>query len=165
MIIVVSDVHLGHERCNRDSFTDFVRYLTEKDFDYLVLLGDVIDFWRRDPNNVLSENKDILNELAEINAKKYYVLGNHDYTLPGIKGQNLEFTFRKTLSLESGHKTFKFIHGYQIEFRPILWLYQGICRILCTSGDSTGKILNDVWDFYQGKIRNVTCRKDVYTDS
>ena len=164
MIIVVSDVHLGHERCNRDNFTDFVRYLTEEDFDYLVLLCDVIDFLRRDALTVLSEIQDILSELAEINAKKYYVLGNHDYTLPGTKARNLEFTFRKTLTLESGCKTFRLIHGYQIEFRPVLRFYQGICRILCSSGDSTGKILNDAWDFYQHKIRKVLPQKSVYSD-
>jgi len=47
MIIVISDVHLGDEKCNRESFQRFVSFLAKQEIEHLVLLGDVLDFWRR----------------------------------------------------------------------------------------------------------------------
>jgi len=154
MIVIISDIHLGYEKCNRDSFESFVTtYLLQEDIDYLILLGDIIDFWRRSAENVLRENKEILTQLSDLNAKKYYILGNHDYTLPQLT--QLQFTFRKNLLLQSGQKKFRFIHGYQIEYASSLQFYEGLCTVLCTSGDETGQILSDAWNFYQLKIREI----------
>ena len=49
--VVVSDVHLGTKYSNRDKFTDFIETLGN-DVEHLVLLGDIFDFWRRDPVGV-----------------------------------------------------------------------------------------------------------------
>jgi metallophosphoesterase superfamily enzyme len=60
MIAVISDVHLGYEKCNRESFIDFVNvFLGEEHIDHVVLLGDILDFWRRSAKNVVEENRDI----------------------------------------------------------------------------------------------------------
>jgi UDP-2,3-diacylglucosamine pyrophosphatase LpxH len=54
MIIVVSDVHLGYDesekyKCDKDNFNNFIdSELTKlKANDHLVLLGDILDFWRK----------------------------------------------------------------------------------------------------------------------
>jgi UDP-2,3-diacylglucosamine pyrophosphatase LpxH len=49
MIIVVSDIHLGYNKCNKDLFDEFIdSKLTKLDkTDHLILLGDLFDFWRK----------------------------------------------------------------------------------------------------------------------
>jgi len=157
MIIVISDVHLGYEKCNRESFQRFVRFLAEQEIEHIVLLGDVLDFWRRSANNVFRENEEVLDALASLDCEKHYVVGNHDYTL--LYTQNLPFEFTKGLTLNSGRRRFRFVHGYQIEFRSILQFYEGICEVLCTSGDRTGHIMSNVWDFYELRLKRILTRE------
>ena len=162
MIVVISDVHLGYEKCNREGFESFVdTFLATEDISYLILLGDVLDFWRRNAENVMLENKDILRTVGALNLKRYYVVGNHDYNLLN-SNNGLPFEFVKTLSLQSGGKKFRFIHGYQIESYPLIKFYEGISQVLCTAGDETGQIMSDIWDFYQRKIRGILSREEVY---
>lgn len=75
--IVVSDVHLGTEDSNRDKFIDFIADL-EDDVECLVLLGDIFDFWRRDPVGVLLENVDIVHNLLSMEPRinVFFVVGN-----------------------------------------------------------------------------------------
>ena len=157
MIIVISDVHLGDEKCNRESFQRFVSFLAKQEIEHLVLLGDVLDFWRRSANRVVQENREILDALAGLDAEKHYVVGNHDYAL--LFAQPFPFEFTKSLTLNSGHCKFRFIHGYQIEFCNVLRFYEGICEVLCTSGDRTGHIMSNVWDFYEQKMRRILTRE------
>lgn len=156
MIVVISDVHLGYERCNKEAFESFVDdYLVEneKSIEYLVLLGDILDFWRRSNENVLIENMEILCKLSNIKAKKYYVIGNHDYSLCNLeKCKNLQFEFRKDLCLKSKDKKFRFIHGHQNDEAYSLFYEHILCPILCTSGDVIGKFLSGGWDMIQ-KVR------------
>jgi UDP-2,3-diacylglucosamine pyrophosphatase LpxH len=47
MIIVVSDVHLGYDKSDKDNFNNFIdsdELIKLKPNDHLVLLGDVLDF-------------------------------------------------------------------------------------------------------------------------
>jgi UDP-2,3-diacylglucosamine pyrophosphatase LpxH len=162
MIAVISDVHLGYEKCNRESFIDFVNvFLGEEHIDHVVLLGDILDFWRRSARNVVKENRDILSALHDLDAQIHYVVGNHDYSLYN-NDMGLPFQFTKDLVLQSGHRTFRFIHGYQIETYPLIHFYEGISSVLCTSGDGTGQVLSDVWEFYQKKIKSIISKEAVY---
>ncbi len=161
MIVVISDVHLGYEKCNTENFKKFVDFLGTQNIDHLVLLGDVLDFWRRSANSVVKENEEILDALASLDTGTHYVVGNHDYAL--LYTQGLPFEFTKTLTLTSGHRTFRFIHGYQIEFQSVLKFYEGICEVLCTSGDGTGEVLSDTWDFYEQKMRRLL-KKEGYSE-
>ncbi len=154
MIVAVSDVHLGYEKCNRESFEDFIdNFLAKEDIEHLVLLGDILDFWRRFKEGVLFENLQILYKLSELNGsktKKHYIIGNHDYCLFCLRGyENLHFEFAKNLVLESGDRKFRFIHGYQIEFIDILPIYERLCQVFCTSTDERGEKLSRIWNFYQ----------------
>lgn len=153
MIVAVSDVHLGYEKCNRESFEDFIdNFLAKEDIEHLVLLGDILDFWRRFKEGVLFENLQILYKLSTLNStktKKYYIIGNHDYCLCYLEDKPLSFTFSEELQLQSGDKKFKFIHGHQIEFGDFLPFYEYICYILCGCGDEVGHVLSDSWSSYR----------------
>jgi predicted phosphodiesterase len=162
MIAVISDVHLGYEKCNKKDFIDFVkRFLGEQDIDHIILLGDILDFWRRSAKNVVEENKRVLHMLGDLGAQIHYVIGNHDYSVESLE-LDVPFLYTKDLVLRSGHRVFRFIHGYQIESHPLIHFYEGISSVLCTSGDGTGKILSDVWEFYQKKIKTIISKDAVY---
>jgi UDP-2,3-diacylglucosamine pyrophosphatase LpxH len=49
MIVVVSDVHLGYDQSDQNNFNNFIdselTKLTKN--DHLVLLGDILNFWRK----------------------------------------------------------------------------------------------------------------------
>ena len=80
MIIVVSDVHLGCQSSNKKEFMQFLEMCDTPEIDHLVLLGDILDFWRRNNAHVIVENSDVLEKIGHLKAKKiHYVVGNHDY--------------------------------------------------------------------------------------
>ena len=74
---VVSDIHLGDKNADKDSFIRFLDNLQyDKETTDLVLLGDIVDMWRRDASGVFLENWDFVQKI--INLKKmrvHYVAG------------------------------------------------------------------------------------------
>jgi UDP-2,3-diacylglucosamine pyrophosphatase LpxH len=150
VIVVISDVHLGLEECNQKDFERFIStFLERKDIECLILLGDILDFWRRPPVDVILDNLHILNRLNELDTKIYYIIGNHDYSLGSIKSKTLQFEFAQNLVLESGGRKFRFIHGHQIEYADWLYLYEKLSLELCTTDSEMTTIQAGTWDFYQ----------------
>lgn len=49
MIVVVSDVHLGYTQSDQNNFNNFIDSELTKlnENDHLVILGDLLDFWRK----------------------------------------------------------------------------------------------------------------------
>jgi UDP-2,3-diacylglucosamine pyrophosphatase LpxH len=168
MILVVSDVHLGFEDCNLEAFSRFLDEFHDEKIDHLVLLGDILDFWRRNNAEIIQENKDILSKLNNLKADKiHYIAGNHDYyildllkrnyTLNSDKQYNIgdKVTVSKALRLKSGtgenEKSFYFIHGYELEFirwevQASLETYENICNEMCFNGNMIGKVESEIWD-------------------
>lgn len=148
--IVISDVHLGTELNNRDRFINFIENL-ENDVDHFVLLGDILDFWRRDPVGVLLENIDVIQKLMslepEINVS--YVLGNHDFHLIRFPKSYFGsmFDLNYDLSLRYGETTYRFIHGYQLEYTRFgtLAAYEMFADEMCGAGDDVGRVADAVW--------------------
>ncbi len=148
--IVVSDVHLGTELSNRYRFINFIENL-ENDVDHFVLLGDILDFWRRDPVGVLLENIDVIQKLMslepEINVS--YVLGNHDFHLIRFPKSYFGsiFDLNYDLSIRYGETTYRFIHGYQLEYKRFgtLTAYEMFADEMCVAGDDVGRVADAVW--------------------
>ena len=149
--IAVSDVHLGAEESNRDRFIDFIDNIGD-DVDRLVLLGDLIDFWRRDPAGVLLENVDIVQKLTSLGPEidVSYVVGNHDFHLIRLPKSyfGYKFDFKYDLSLEYGETMYRFIHGHQLENRRFgtLEMYETFADALCMAGDDVGKVADTIWE-------------------
>ena len=73
--IAISDVHLGHdENCDREAFMSFLKELEEPNrnieglgssdsIKHLVLMGDIIDFWRGLNERILLDNIDVLQRI------------------------------------------------------------------------------------------------------
>ena len=92
--VAVSDVHIGNwdDEKNKRAFDSFVDGFLQKTrrIDHLIILGDFLDLWRRDDDELLKENSYLLQKL--VNMKRsgkighlQYVVGNHDYLMPWYK--------------------------------------------------------------------------------
>ena len=170
--IIVSDLHLGFDdECNKREFEQFINFLKEfEEVEYLILLGDMMDFWRADNQALVFNNADVLKMMIEQLpnfVKKYYIIGNHDYAVDALKRNDLDeiknsglseleqmgsetnrFEFKHDLKLNIGGQHFIFIHGYQLEFKGPFWswLYEKFCRWMCTSEESRGDFNTWFWE-------------------
>jgi len=169
MIIVVSDVHLSEkpedktvERDDRE-FLEFLNHLKDdllSDGGDLVILGDLIDFWRRDFAKALMEMEDVISVLVSFkdDVKVHYVVGNHDYYMLKLKETFVEgFPFENVaecVRLSDGEENFFFTHGYQLEvlanpYYKSLTSYKCFAENLCLAGDDTGNAASEFWDTIQ----------------
>jgi len=156
MIIVVSDVHLGYDLSDETSFKNFLfNYVSEtlSSDDHFVLLGDILDFWRRKNIDTLLENNTILEKIFALATNVHYIVGNHDYYMLTIKERFPEYQsldLRKYLRLEDAESKFFFIHGYELDvfanYEPLtLEEYEEISENLCQTGNTIGRIFDILW--------------------
>jgi UDP-2,3-diacylglucosamine pyrophosphatase LpxH len=158
-ILVFSDVHLGQkERCNADAFNQFVQALAADPPQRLVILGDLLDFWRRTNAEVLLENKAVLRDLFSLSSEIYYIVGNHDYLMGQVakrSGKDAQKTgrvrFYKELRLESGGKPVFLTHGYDLDVQVTMEgmgidIYETFAAAQCRAADTLGGIASLVWD-------------------
>lgn len=160
-IVVVSDVHLGATGTDEKVFIDFLKSLDDK-VDHLVLLGDIIDMWRRDFTKVMMEctkSLELLRQLSKI-MKVHYVVGNHDYymlRLSELQENRFPFEVTKTTVIKSNLIEFFFMHGYQLEvlcnpYYKSMKTYEIFSENLCLAGDDTGNAADCLWKSYQSCI-------------
>ena len=149
--IAVSDVHLGIEYSNRSKFIDFIDDLGD-DVDRLVLLGDILEFWRRDPVGVMLENIDIIQKLMSLEPgiNVSYIVGNHDFHLIRFPQSyfGVKLDLKRDLSLEYGGTKYRFIHGHQLENKQFgtLEKYETFADSLCMAGDDIGRAADMIWE-------------------
>jgi UDP-2,3-diacylglucosamine pyrophosphatase LpxH len=155
VIVATSDVHLGYYCSDENLFKRFLDDVVDtKEVTHFVLVGDILDMWRRDNLKLLFGFGDILSKLEELQNKGkqiYYVVGNHDYHVIQLK-HNLEkqYTFDvfMDITLTCGDLEYYFIHGYQFEFPDMLDIYQDFANILCLSDDTIGEDADQLWGLY-----------------
>ena len=165
MIVIVSDLHIGGSEApffNKRGFTHFVDSVLkarESEITHFIMLGDVLDFWWKPTHDVAKESSEIMFELIELDMKKYYLFGNHDFEIKNIYPLEIDFEIVEGLSsknssaidgfvfdadLRSGNRNFKYVHGHQISYWNTLPFYEMFCQAMC------GRMDNDptanVWD-------------------
>ena len=149
-VIATSDQHLGYEKSDRDAFSKFLDTLaTDLAPTDFVLLGDVVDMWRRDASGVFLENHDIVRKILALSAKMnvYFVAGNHDYHVLRLvndskPGRRYPIQFQSELVLTDGDYQYRFKHGWEYDpeqQRPIM---EAMCRVM---SDEVGNIESSVW--------------------
>jgi UDP-2,3-diacylglucosamine pyrophosphatase LpxH len=150
-IIAISDVHLGFEDCNDSAFDKFLDWVgTRDDVDRLVICGDFLDMWRRDPAGVVFENSDIIVKLHALQPKikVHYVGGNHDYHVTELKNFGYKLEFSEDLTIMEGNIRHTFKHGY--EFDPSQ--NKIYFNALCYTTDEQGDVISEAWEILmQGK--------------
>lgn len=77
--LFVSDLHLGTKACQADAFLDFLRSC---EADRIVLVGDIVDFWRiKRGGHWPQAHNDVLQKLlrkVRKGTELIYIPGNHD---------------------------------------------------------------------------------------
>ena len=82
-----------------DDFKNFLEYILTKrnDIQSIILLGNLVDMWRRDTSGIFLEFSWMVNQLLNIrNSKRievYIVTGNHDYHLLKLHDSSYQFKF------------------------------------------------------------------------
>lgn len=152
MIIAVSDVHLGYRFADAAQFEDFLKNVANDDeVNHLVLLGDMIDLWRREPIKVFFEYWDVINDFKNFKPKVHYIIGNHDYHMIKLKQylfQHLGLDVSADITLNDGNAVYYFIHGYQYEWGDKLALFNKFADILSLADDEIGEDADRLWEFY-----------------
>lgn len=154
---MISDVHIGYEKSNREDFLRFLDELKEEKIDQFVLVGDIFDFWRRNSIKAIVENQDIIAKFGELNADKInYVIGNHDYYILEWYRKYIDsypFSVSKNLRLTENGNNFYFTHGYEMEilvnYDLNLDTYEKFASDMCWNSDERGSFLSKVWDTFR----------------
>ncbi|MGB6526662.1 MAG: metallophosphoesterase [Candidatus Nitrosopolaris sp.] len=118
--IIVSDLHLGYEKCNATAFTDFLEDCISsgisKEYS-LFILGDLWDLWRKHDIIYSRESDEVLSLINQF-KDVYYLPGNHDHiTLDAIQDYpdfNC-YNIGKYFRIKSGEKNFFLVHGHELE--------------------------------------------------
>lgn len=109
-----------------------------------MLLGDVVDMWRRDASGVFLENWDTIRRIEALakDVNVHYVAGNHDFHVLKLQDHAYPFQFAKDLRLSDGQRNYHFVHGY--EFDPIQHesIMEALCRVM---SDQAGLFESGAW--------------------
>jgi len=148
IIIALSDVHLGYDKCNRADFARFLDWVAaQDDVTDLVLAGDIIEFWRRDMIAVTMESADIIARLIAMykgGMKIHYIAGNHDYTVRHLKIFPNRFKFSTKVKLVEDGVDYTFTHGWELDPDQNDVFFDA----LCYCDDRVGRAADRVWDMY-----------------
>jgi UDP-2,3-diacylglucosamine pyrophosphatase LpxH len=109
--LIISDLHLGATFSREELL---ISLLEEKEYDELILAGDIIEFLKVP---YFTENsKKIFQTLQKINKPIVYVIGNHDRALEAFVDSSLGCVrFTKRYEFEESGRTFAIEHGDQHE--------------------------------------------------
>ena len=144
-VIVTSDQHLG-ANCDKPAFNAFLDKLREDDqVTDLVLLGDVVDMWRRDASGVFLENHDTIEKIMALKSRGlnvFYIAGNHDYHVLDLQRPSYPFKFLKNLELHDGEVTYRFVHGYEFDPEQKEHFMSLLCRVM---SDAAGAFESNLW--------------------
>ncbi len=160
-IIVTSDQHLGYENSNVKDFINFLDYIYKRDdIEALILLGDLIDMWRRDASGLFLAFSDIVKQLLNLkdskNVQTYIIAGNHDYHLLKLVDPTYHFNFYSeipdpslsapssvlsTSPSTSGIK-YKFRHGWEYDLAQHPIIMEAMCHNM---SDETGHARSSIY--------------------
>src|SRR5215467_1914860 len=132
-IVVVSDQHLGYQNSDKPAFNAFLDQLSgDSSVTDLVLLGDVVDMWRRDASGVFLENSDTLGKITSLmkTMTVHYVAGNHDFHTLQLQGHSYPFNFVRNLQLNVGGYNYRFVHGWEFDRLQQEPLMEALCRVM-----------------------------------
>jgi len=137
---------LGYANADKTAFNAFLDNLSqESDLTHLVLLGDVVDMWRRDAAGVFLEQHDTVSKLLNLKSKGvqvFYVAGNHDYHVLDLHNPAYPQQFTNELNLTDGPVNYRFVHGYQFDPEQKVPFMAFLCRVMSDQG---GALESNIW--------------------
>jgi UDP-2,3-diacylglucosamine hydrolase len=116
--LIFSDVHLKvtpEDRPRHAEFIDFLRGFPPGDFDRVVCLGDLFDFWFEYRHVIYSGYFEVLRAFADLRdagVELHLICGNHDFWAGRFLQETLGFRIHpNTVDLPFGTQTAHFVHG------------------------------------------------------
>jgi UDP-2,3-diacylglucosamine pyrophosphatase LpxH len=166
-VVVCSDQHLGYTNSQADEFRSFLDYVAKRnDIGALIVLGDLVDMWRRDVSGLFLEYSDVADRLSTLRRSGisiYIVAGNHDYHLLRLQDPGYHFEFHKDLSLNSSKEGLNYIfkHGWEFDLAQQPPVMEALCHNLSDdAGNARSRVYNflmilkerlsDLFDFHGG---------------
>jgi UDP-2,3-diacylglucosamine pyrophosphatase LpxH len=149
-IVVSSDQHLGYTNSKADDFRRFLDHVARRnDIEALVVLGDLVDMWRRDVSGLFLEYKDVADRLSNLTNSGiniYVIAGNHDYHLLRLQDPGYQFKFYNDLTLNSSKEGLKYIfkHGWEFDLAQQPLVMEALCHNL---SDEAGTARSRVYNF------------------
>jgi len=125
--IWLSDIHLGSRGCNVDQLLDFLKH---NESDYLILVGDIIDFWALKRHVFWPATLNIVIQKvlkkSRRGTKVIFIPGNHDEVLreyTGLSFGDIELHENYIHALADG-RTIYCVHGdiFDVVTRYHKWL-------------------------------------------
>lgn len=144
-IIAVSDLHLGFDSSDKAAFVSFLGKLqSDTSVRDLVLLGDIVDMWRRDSSGIFLETHDVLDLILGLqeNIRVHYVAGNHDFHVLKLQGHGYPFNFLKDLTLQQNGVTIRFVHGWEFDEMQREHFMESLCHSM---SDHKGDRDTNIW--------------------
>jgi len=144
-IIAVSDLHLGFDASDKAAFIRFLGSLqSDPSVTDLVLLGDIVDMWRRDSSGIFLENHDVLDLIISLQKKMhvYYVAGNHDFHVRKLQGRGYPINFLKDLTLQQNGLSCRFVHGWEFDEMQREHFMESLCHSM---SDQKGDRDTNIW--------------------
>jgi UDP-2,3-diacylglucosamine pyrophosphatase LpxH len=150
-IIAFSDVHLGYNRTDYDNFMEFLHWLQQRDdLADVVIIGDLIDLWRRDVVGLEFALSGYMEELRRLQQRVsvHYLFGNHDFHVKFLENHDYEFTAQPSITLNRFGYNIHFLHGHQCDPLQNI-LGPETSEILCwTMSDNIGEWKSKLWDIF-----------------
>lgn len=116
--LIFADVHLkvsSAEQQRLQDFVAFVRRIDPKEYDRVIILGDLFDFWFEYRHVIFSGYFDVLRALADLRdagIDLHLICGNHDFWAGRFLEESLGITIhRDRYELTMGDKNVLFTHG------------------------------------------------------
>lgn len=134
--LIFSDIHLKpaeQDRPRREAFAAFLRGISPEEFDRVICLGDLFDFWFEYRHVVFSAYFDVLRAFAglrEAGIEMHLVCGNHDFWAGRFLREELGIQVHQdTVHLPFGERTGLLLHGDGINAKDLFYRwYKPIAR-------------------------------------
>ena len=116
--LIFSDVHLKvspHDRERHQEFIHFLKGFSPEEYDRVIRLGDLFDFWFEYRHVIFSGYFDVLRAFADMRdagMELHLICGNHDFWGGRFLHDDLGFHIHpNSVALSLGERKAHFIHG------------------------------------------------------
>jgi UDP-2,3-diacylglucosamine pyrophosphatase LpxH len=109
--LIISDLHLGSHNSKEK---EILELLKNKEFDELILAGDVIDFIKIPTFTKITHS--IFNYIISNNIKVIYIIGNHDNSFDSFDDKLLgNVHFMESYNFNYSGRSYHIEHGHKLD--------------------------------------------------
>jgi len=114
MDLLISDIHLGSPLFRLEK--QLIDILLDEKYERIFIIGDFIDEWEMDIDEILDKYKDVIDCINE--SKKFIMIikGNHDPSIDVLKTIFPNRSIYNNYEINFGNKRAILIHGHEFNF-------------------------------------------------